>query len=68
MREIEIPIEAATRCPPKTRLGVAAMLCGMTKTVKVDEAIPTTIAALRSESPIIKINIKHKVAKPHWKI
>ena len=32
---------------------------------KVEEAIPTTMAALKSESPMTSIKIKDKVASPH---
>ena len=64
-RDIVEPIVAATKWPPKTRLGVAATLCGMTNTVKVEEAMPTTIAALKSESPMMSIKINDKVASPH---
>lgn len=60
-----MPIIAATRWPPKTRLGVAATLRGMTNTVKVEEAIPTTIAALKRESPMTNIKINDKVARLH---
>ena len=65
MRDIVDPIVAATKWPPRTRLGLAATLCGITNTVMVEEAIPTTMAALKSESPMTSIKIKDKVASPH---
>ena len=58
-------INIATKCPPITFLGVAAILSGTTKIVKAEDATPTTIAALMTLSPIIKIKNKDTIAKKH---
>ena len=55
----------ATTCPPITFLGVAAILSGITKIVKAEEATPTTIAALITLSPTSNIKNNETMAKKH---
>ena len=55
----------ATKCPPITFRGVAATLSGITNTVNAEEAMPTTIAVLKTVSPIRRMKISDTAARPH---
>ena len=64
-RDITAATTPATKCPPITFRGVAATLSGITNTVNAEDAMPTTIAVLKTVSPIRSMKTNDTAARPH---